>query len=98
MLPHFVWNDFCDVMEEMTDFGYAMKAEWFAPHFEFRFPRLGDFAANNVDVELRLAVLNLFDQAYIGSITAGQDDARPGATTYLPGAPRTVTVSLAAGF
>jgi uncharacterized protein (DUF2126 family)/transglutaminase-like putative cysteine protease len=56
MLPHFVWDDFSDVMEEMTDFGYRMKAEWFAPHFEFRFPRLGDFAANNVDVELRLAL------------------------------------------
>ena len=59
--------------------------------------RLGN-AAFLKDVELRLAVLNLFDHAYIGSITAGQDDARPGATTYLPGAPRTVTVSLAAGF
>ena len=56
MLPQFVWDDFSDVMEEMTDFGYRMKAGWFAPHFEFRFPRLGDFAANNVDVELRLAL------------------------------------------
>ena len=56
MLPHFVWDDFSDVMEEMIDFGYPMKAEWFAPHFEFRFPRLGDFAVNNVEVELRLAL------------------------------------------
>ncbi len=56
LLPHFVWDDFGDVIEEMTDFGYALKPEWFAPHFEFRFPRLGDFAANNVEVELRLAL------------------------------------------
>ncbi len=56
MLPHFVWHDFCDVMEEMTDFGYPMKAGWFAPHFEFRFPRIGDVAVNNVEIELRLAL------------------------------------------
>jgi uncharacterized protein (DUF2126 family) len=56
MLPHFVWDDFGDVVEELNRFGYAMKAEWFAPHFEFRFPKLGDFAAKGVDVELRLAL------------------------------------------
>ncbi len=56
MLPHFVWDDFSDVLEETGNFGYALKPEWFAPHFEFRFPRLGDFAAKNVDVELRLAL------------------------------------------
>lgn len=56
MLPHFVWSDFRDVLEEMTDFGYRMAPDWFAPHFEFRFPRLGDFAANDVHVELRLAL------------------------------------------
>jgi len=56
LLPHFVWDDFSDVLEETGDFGYALKPEWFAPHFEFRFPRLGDFAAKNVDVELRMAL------------------------------------------
>jgi uncharacterized protein (DUF2126 family) len=33
-----------------------MQAEWFAPHFEFRFPHLGDFAAAGVAVELRMAL------------------------------------------
>jgi uncharacterized protein (DUF2126 family) len=56
MLPHFVWDDLCDVVEELNDFGYPLKAEWFAPHLNFRFPRLGDFAARGVDVELRLAL------------------------------------------
>jgi uncharacterized protein (DUF2126 family) len=56
MLPHFVWEDFSDVIEEMIDSGYPLRADWFAPHFEFRFPRLGDFSANNVEVELRLAL------------------------------------------
>jgi uncharacterized protein (DUF2126 family) len=56
MLPHFVWSDFCDVLEEMSDFGYPIRPDWFAPHFEFRFPRLGDFAAKDVHVELRTAL------------------------------------------
>jgi uncharacterized protein (DUF2126 family) len=56
MLPHFVWGDACDVLEEIGDFGYPMQSAWFAPHHEFRFPRLGDFAANNVHVELRMAL------------------------------------------
>lgn len=56
MLPHFVWSDACDVLEEISDFGYPMLAAWFAPHYEFRFPKLGDFAASNVHVELRTAL------------------------------------------
>jgi uncharacterized protein (DUF2126 family)/transglutaminase-like putative cysteine protease len=56
MLPHFVWQDLCDVIEELNDFGYALKPDWFAPHLNFRFPRLGDFNAMGVDVELRLAL------------------------------------------
>jgi uncharacterized protein (DUF2126 family) len=56
MLPHFVWSDLRDVVTELNEFGYAMQADWFAPHFNFRFPRLGDFNARGVDVEVRLAL------------------------------------------
>ncbi len=56
MLPYFVWSDFSDVLEEMSDFGYSIRPDWFAPHFEFRFPRLGDFTAKDVHVELRSAL------------------------------------------
>jgi uncharacterized protein (DUF2126 family) len=56
MLPHFIWQDLCDVVEELNAFGYALQADWFAPHLNFRFPRLGDFAAMGVDVEVRLAL------------------------------------------
>ena len=38
MLPHFVWQDFCDVMDDLQQAGYALKPEWFAPHFEFQVP------------------------------------------------------------
>jgi uncharacterized protein (DUF2126 family) len=56
MLGHYVWEDFSDVLEEMRNFGYHIKPEWFAPHFEFRFPKIGDFSARDVNVELRLAL------------------------------------------
>ncbi|HEX7438528.1 MAG TPA: transglutaminase family protein, partial [Caldimonas sp.] len=56
MMPHFVWQDLGDVIEDLRAFGYDVRAEWFAPHLEFRFPRLGDFAASGVEVELRLAL------------------------------------------
>ncbi len=56
MLPHFIWQDLGDVIEELNTFGYAMKTDWFAPHLNFRFPRLGDFAVLGVEVELRLAL------------------------------------------
>jgi uncharacterized protein (DUF2126 family) len=56
MLPHFVWGDFRDVLQELSDCGYSFQPDWFAPHFEFRFPRLGDFAARDVQIELRLAL------------------------------------------
>jgi uncharacterized protein (DUF2126 family)/transglutaminase-like putative cysteine protease len=56
MLPHFIAQDFADVIEEQNAAGYALKSEWFAPHFEFRFPKYGDFAARGVAVELRQAL------------------------------------------
>ena len=56
MLPHFIWQDLRDVVEELNADGYPMKLEWFAPHLSFRFPRLGDFSAMGVEVELRMAL------------------------------------------
>jgi uncharacterized protein (DUF2126 family) len=56
MLPWFVWDDFNDVIDEINGFGYAFDSSWFAPHFEFRFPKIGDFSNRGVNVELRLAL------------------------------------------
>ncbi len=56
MLPHFVWADLCDVIEELNQSGYAFKAEWFAPHFEFRFPHIGEMDVHNVRLDLRVAL------------------------------------------
>jgi uncharacterized protein (DUF2126 family) len=56
MLPHFCETDFKDVIRDLRAAGYPFEADWFAPHFEFRFPRIGDFAQRDVEVELRTAL------------------------------------------
>ncbi len=56
LLPHFVQDDFQDVLTDLGNSGFDVPAAWFAPHFEFRFPKLGDFVTRNVDVELRSAL------------------------------------------
>ena len=56
MLPHFIWQDFCDVIAETKEAGFPLRASWFAPHLEFRFPRYGEFSAMGAKVELRFAL------------------------------------------
>jgi uncharacterized protein (DUF2126 family) len=56
MLPYFVEQDFADVIAEQHAAGYALQHEWFAPHFEFRFPKHGAFATRGIEVELRHAL------------------------------------------
>jgi uncharacterized protein (DUF2126 family)/transglutaminase-like putative cysteine protease len=56
MLPHFVWQDFEDVMLDMQDHGYPLQTDWFAPHFEFRFPSVGEMSHRGVHLELRTAL------------------------------------------
>ncbi|HET9953055.1 MAG TPA: transglutaminase family protein [Polyangiaceae bacterium] len=56
MLPHFVWQDFRDVIRELQQAGYDFEENWFAPHFEFRFPSIGSAAYDSVNVELRRAL------------------------------------------
>jgi uncharacterized protein (DUF2126 family)/transglutaminase-like putative cysteine protease len=56
MLPHFCQTDFADVVADLRAAGYPFQADWFAPHFEFRFPRIGDLAQRDIEVELRTAL------------------------------------------
>ena len=56
LLPSFVEQDFADVLTELNQAGFAFEPAWFAPHFSFRFPHIGDMAASGVHVELRAAL------------------------------------------
>ncbi len=56
LLPTFVKMDFDDVIAEMQAAGYAFDASWFAPHFEFRFPLVGEVQSRGIELTLRNAL------------------------------------------
>ena len=56
MLPHFVWNDFVDVLNDLRDAGFNFAPAWFHPQHEFRFPKYGSFTQDAVHVEVRAAI------------------------------------------
>jgi uncharacterized protein (DUF2126 family)/transglutaminase-like putative cysteine protease len=56
MLPHFVNQDFQDVLAELRRAGFPFEEAWFAPHFEFRFPFFGAVAQRSLHLELRQAL------------------------------------------
>jgi uncharacterized protein (DUF2126 family)/transglutaminase-like putative cysteine protease len=56
MLPYFVKADFDDVLTELGDDGFHFDPAWFAPHFEFRFPRVGEWVTQNITLSLRNAL------------------------------------------
>ena len=56
VLPTFIRMDFEDVLAELADFGYPLDMAWFEPHFEFRFPLVGQIAARGIELTLRSAL------------------------------------------
>ncbi|MGZ8921663.1 MAG: transglutaminase family protein, partial [Limisphaerales bacterium] len=56
MLPHFVADDFHEVIADLQSHGFELKKEWFAPHLEFRFPRYGSVTQRGIDLEIRQAL------------------------------------------
>jgi uncharacterized protein (DUF2126 family) len=56
MLPYFVSADFRDVLDDLRRAGYPFEHEWFAPHFEFRYPVYGRVNYAGIDIELRQAL------------------------------------------
>ena len=56
MLPHFIWADLKDVVADMNAHGFNFEAEWFRPHWEFRFPKVGSVQYDDVELQLRTAL------------------------------------------
>ena len=56
MLPHFVWQDFRDVLADLAAHGFALKEEWFTAQAEFRFPFCGEVEYEGTHLELRQAL------------------------------------------
>jgi uncharacterized protein (DUF2126 family)/transglutaminase-like putative cysteine protease len=56
LLPTYLRMDFEDVIADLQTFGYGFDMGWFAPHFEFRFPLVGQVAARGIELTLRSAL------------------------------------------
>jgi uncharacterized protein (DUF2126 family)/transglutaminase-like putative cysteine protease len=56
MLPHWIHRDFDDVLTELGDAGFHFDPSWFAPHFEFRFPLVGQITVDGTVLTLRNAL------------------------------------------
>lgn len=56
MLPHFVREDFREVLASLRQAGFAFEDDWFQTHAEFRFPRIGAVHGEGFDLELRQAL------------------------------------------
>ncbi len=56
LLPTFVRMDFEDVLADLRQCGFGFDMSWFEPHFEFRFPLVGQVAARGIELTLRNAL------------------------------------------
>ncbi|MCK1550228.1 transglutaminase family protein [Bradyrhizobium sp. 177] len=56
MLPHFIWEDFLEVLTELKQSGYPFEPEWYLAQLEFRFPAFGRIHHGGVTLELRQAL------------------------------------------
>jgi len=56
MLPYFIQQDLEDIIDDLNGASYPLRSEWFAPHFEFRFPHYGTMEQRGIELELRQAI------------------------------------------
>lgn len=56
LLPHFVWNDLGDVIDDLNEAGIKFDRRWFDAQYEFRFPMIGEMTQQGIHLELRTAI------------------------------------------
>ncbi|MBX3439450.1 MAG: transglutaminase family protein, partial [Planctomycetaceae bacterium] len=55
-LPHFLKADLQDVLRDLQAAGYDFSWDWFAPHYEFRCPLVGELEIDGLHLEMRQAL------------------------------------------
>ncbi|WP_085025629.1 DUF2126 domain-containing protein [Ensifer aridi] len=56
MLPHYVWQDFLEVLADLRVHGFDLRPEWFEAQLEFRFPFCGEVEYAEAKLEIRQAL------------------------------------------
>ena len=56
MLPHMIWTDFLEVLDDLRQHGFPLLPEWYEAQFEFRFPICGEVDYEGVRLEVRQAL------------------------------------------
>ncbi len=76
MLPHFIWEDFKNIIRELQLGGYPLQLDWFRPSLEFRFPQYGSLQIGQINLELRMALepwTVLGEEMYQGTVSRSVD-------------------------
>ncbi|MFN7835124.1 MAG: DUF2126 domain-containing protein [Burkholderiaceae bacterium] len=76
LLPSFIDADFNDVLDHLATHGHPLERAWFDPHFEFRFPLVGDLTTAN---GLHLTLRNALEPWHV----MGEEGAIGGTTRYV---------------
>ena len=56
LLPHYARTDFDEALAELSALGVKLEPDWFDPHFEFRFPQVGEITTSGIGLEIRAAL------------------------------------------
>ncbi|MFA7555433.1 MAG: transglutaminase family protein [Spongiibacteraceae bacterium] len=56
MLPHYLWEDMKEVVNDIRSHGYEFDVDWLLPFEEFRFPHYGRIDLGGIELELRWAI------------------------------------------
>lgn len=56
MLPHYLWEDMKQVVNDLREHDMPFELDWLLPFEEFRFPHYGRVQLDDIELELRWAV------------------------------------------
>jgi len=56
MLPHYLWQDLLDIVDDVKQSGFDFDPQWLLAFWEFRFPLYGKRSIGDIELELRAAI------------------------------------------
>lgn len=56
MLPHYLWRDLLDIVDDVRQSGFDFDVQWLLAFWEFRFPMYGKRNVGDIELELRAAI------------------------------------------